>query len=67
MPRGFGGANVGYVDGHVDWHVQTTMGQTHPGVPQPSAGITSPANSGANFKPGYRQLYDAIYGYRYLF
>jgi prepilin-type N-terminal cleavage/methylation domain-containing protein/prepilin-type processing-associated H-X9-DG protein len=28
MPRGKGGANVGYIDGHVDWHQQNEMGQT---------------------------------------
>ena len=28
MPRGKGGGNVGYIDGHVDWHQQNEMGQT---------------------------------------
>jgi prepilin-type N-terminal cleavage/methylation domain-containing protein/prepilin-type processing-associated H-X9-DG protein len=27
MPRGKGGANVGYIDGHVEWHQQNEMGQ----------------------------------------
>jgi prepilin-type processing-associated H-X9-DG protein len=30
MPKGKGGANVGYIDGHVEWHQQNEMGQTHP-------------------------------------
>jgi prepilin-type N-terminal cleavage/methylation domain-containing protein/prepilin-type processing-associated H-X9-DG protein len=28
LPNGKGGANVGYIDGHVDWHDQGSMGQT---------------------------------------
>jgi prepilin-type N-terminal cleavage/methylation domain-containing protein/prepilin-type processing-associated H-X9-DG protein len=30
MPRGKGGSNVGYIDGHVEWHNQNDMGQTSP-------------------------------------
>ena len=30
MPKGKGGANVGYIDGHVEWHSQNDMGQTSP-------------------------------------
>ena len=30
MPHGLGGCNVGFVDGHVDWHPQNEMGQTYP-------------------------------------
>jgi prepilin-type N-terminal cleavage/methylation domain-containing protein/prepilin-type processing-associated H-X9-DG protein len=30
MPRGKGGANVGYIDGHVDWKAQNDMGQIDP-------------------------------------
>ena len=29
MPRGKGGANVGYMDGHVDWVPQNELGQDH--------------------------------------
>jgi prepilin-type N-terminal cleavage/methylation domain-containing protein/prepilin-type processing-associated H-X9-DG protein len=28
MPRGRGGANVGYIDGHVDWRPQDLLGQS---------------------------------------
>jgi prepilin-type processing-associated H-X9-DG protein/prepilin-type N-terminal cleavage/methylation domain-containing protein len=28
IPRGKGGANVGYIDGHVEWKAQEAMGQT---------------------------------------
>jgi prepilin-type N-terminal cleavage/methylation domain-containing protein/prepilin-type processing-associated H-X9-DG protein len=31
MPQGKGGANVGYIDGHVEWHPQNEMGQRQPG------------------------------------
>lgn len=30
MPNGSGGANVGYMDGHVEWHPQSQMGQSRP-------------------------------------
>jgi prepilin-type N-terminal cleavage/methylation domain-containing protein/prepilin-type processing-associated H-X9-DG protein len=30
MPQGKGGANVGYIDGHVEWHAQNDLGQTDP-------------------------------------
>ena len=30
MPRGKGGANIGYIDGHVDWKSQNDMGQIDP-------------------------------------
>jgi prepilin-type processing-associated H-X9-DG protein len=37
LPQGDGGANVGYVDGHAEWHSQNTMGQvvSPPQVTQP--------------------------------
>jgi prepilin-type processing-associated H-X9-DG protein len=28
MPQGKGGANVGYIDGHVEWRAQNDLGQT---------------------------------------
>jgi prepilin-type N-terminal cleavage/methylation domain-containing protein/prepilin-type processing-associated H-X9-DG protein len=43
MPRGKGGGNVGYIDGHVDWHQQNEMGQKE--IP------------GVNNQPGRRQFY----------
>jgi prepilin-type N-terminal cleavage/methylation domain-containing protein/prepilin-type processing-associated H-X9-DG protein len=33
MPQGNGGANVGYMDGHVEWHPQNTMGQANSSPP----------------------------------
>ncbi len=30
MPQGKGGANVGYIDGHVEWRAQNDLGQTDP-------------------------------------
>jgi prepilin-type N-terminal cleavage/methylation domain-containing protein/prepilin-type processing-associated H-X9-DG protein len=36
LPRGYqGGCNVGYTDGHVDWHSQSQMGQPPTGQTQP--------------------------------
>lgn len=29
LPRGTGGANIGYVDGHVEWKVQNSLGQNY--------------------------------------
>lgn len=29
LPVGTGGSNVGYMDGHVEWHTQNEMGQAH--------------------------------------
>jgi prepilin-type N-terminal cleavage/methylation domain-containing protein/prepilin-type processing-associated H-X9-DG protein len=50
LPRGKGGSNAGYLDGHVEWHAQNEMGQ----VP------VSPTD-----KPGRRQMYDTTYITRY--
>lgn len=32
MPKGKGGANVGYIDGHVDWRAQDEIGQKQPNL-----------------------------------
>ena len=44
IPRGKGGSNVGYIDGHVDWRAQNELGQKE----YPSVG---------NNQPGRRQFY----------
>jgi prepilin-type N-terminal cleavage/methylation domain-containing protein/prepilin-type processing-associated H-X9-DG protein len=44
LPKGKGGTNVGYIDGHVDWRAQNEMGQT-PLLPTDL--------------PGRRQLFDS--------
>jgi prepilin-type processing-associated H-X9-DG protein len=37
LPQGEGGSNVGYIDGHAEWHKQNSMGQivSPPQVTQP--------------------------------
>lgn len=59
LPRGNGGANVGYVDGHVEWHLQNQMGQTGP----------STDSYNTPFHPGFRQLYvnQQMVGFRWFF
>jgi prepilin-type N-terminal cleavage/methylation domain-containing protein/prepilin-type processing-associated H-X9-DG protein len=44
IPRGKGGSNVGYIDGHVDWRTQNELGQKE----YPAVG---------NNQPGRRQFY----------
>jgi prepilin-type N-terminal cleavage/methylation domain-containing protein/prepilin-type processing-associated H-X9-DG protein len=63
MPAGNGGGNVGYTDGHVEWHQQNQMGQTGP----------SQTSLNVPFQPGFRNLYTnsiangAGMGYRWFF